>query len=480
MNSKQPDSPKTILRNQFYATVCDHLDTCHAEDFSKLVDVAVSVGLGVKTKTEWAIYLEMAFDSACVTLLLNAAPETLQRFTSDLGRIVNVSKLMGGPEKVEGAYQETRAEVWRSYSQALDEHSNSIYIFRDYPTLFDVGVNSKFSRIVGKLVTSAANAGNFVSMADSSDAENRFPTRTERKTEALTVFISTLNELAGRITELTEAPEPECQFIGRKVRLPIGNSPLEEVAAAVRSTYADFTHDDEGIRQHLAKMTETMFEDVRRVKISHAVETCVSRFVDGEMDYETPGSRGPGRASEYCPRLGALHREMFKGLTEAARDELRHRIRNQILSGFVFAELILDISEHSQTAATARDLYEQMWMQVYYTSTYSVEVTGSDAELKSHWHATTCKQLHDTIVTHGGTWFDDDRLICTAYFDGGMILRQLIAKPLVQTYQRDAATGGAHSALKADQPSKSTGCLLLLAAPLLFTAAMLCIGRAWL
>lgn len=243
----------------------------------------------------------------------------------------------------------------------------------------------------------------------------------------------------------------------------LGEREFSELADIIREVYESFTHSEQDQRKRLHDMTEAACAQIRELRIPHCTETCLMRFIDGEMDFQTPGSRGPGRSTEFCPRFAALHREMASRLSEQEKDALRTRIKVHILCGYTFAEVVMGITDRVDPLPTGKELYERLWMQLYYTNVFNVEPLSGSKEYEFYelWHAASCEPLHDAVVAFGGTWCADDLLICTAYFNGGLRLRHLESKPIPESELRDLLTYGLYSKFeKAEQERASgVGCL---------------------
>lgn len=238
-----------------------------------------------------------------------------------------------------------------------------------------------------------------------------------------------------------------------------GEREFLELADIIREVYESFTHPEQDQRKRLHAMTEAACAKIRGLRIPHCTEICLNRFIDSEMDFQTPGLRGPGRFTESCPRFAALHREMASRLSEREKDALCARIKIHILCGYTFAEVVMGITERVNPLPTGKDLYERLWMPLYYTNVYNVEPpSGSNQyEFCRLWHEATCEPLHDTVVAFGGTWSADDLLICTAYFNGGLRLRHLESKPIPEIELRDLLTYGLYSKVEQAEQQRASG-----------------------
>ena len=242
-----------------------------------------------------------------------------------------------------------------------------------------------------------------------------------------------------------------------------------DAAEAVATDYASFTTDNEEGRRQLALMTSQIrgWFDGRR--LSEQAEYCIDKFVASEVDYTTPGMRGLGRIGENVPRLAARHRGTVARMTDEEREALKRFIRRHVVCGYLFTEFAYGLTDESRQQVGANKLFE-MWVLTIYSSSSLVRMNPrnkDEDDVRTIWFGSTGRSVRDTLQSRGATWQDLDMHIVTHYFDGGMRLRALEARPLTPEQELNIATGGAYTreladAHKARIAAKGSGCSLLL------------------
>ena len=110
---------------------------------------------------------------------------------------------------------------------------------------------------------------------------------------------------------------------------------IEELKSAVEEITSAFKKGS-AVRKEL----QTRFEKQIVAGDVGAVAKCVDRFVQAELDFETPGDRGIGRASASVPRLGAYFRKELKQASAQVREEIAGDIRGLIWRGYLCSGLL--------------------------------------------------------------------------------------------------------------------------------------------
>lgn len=86
-------------------------------------------------------------------------------------------------------------------------------------------------------------------------------------------------------------------------------------------------------------------KDQKRV-ISNSAKTCVTRFVQAELDITTIGKRGMGRLTENFPRFGAQYKNILGKSDDDTLDKIKILFSNHLLCGYLFAEYIFYYGSH--------------------------------------------------------------------------------------------------------------------------------------
>ncbi|MGQ9780594.1 MAG: hypothetical protein ACUVRM_12125 [Bacillota bacterium] len=66
-----------------------------------------------------------------------------------------------------------------------------------------------------------------------------------------------------------------------------------------------------------------------------AVQSCISKFIDAEMDYLTKGDRGIGRMTTVYPRFAAYYRKQVSRLDQKQCSTLRDLFQDVILCAYI-------------------------------------------------------------------------------------------------------------------------------------------------
>ncbi len=154
---------------------------------------------------------------------------------------------------------------------------------------------------------------------------------------------------------------------------------------------------------------------------------------------------------------------------------MRKLVKQHILCGYLFLEANTNLGRVNDDQSSN---LLKMWIPMIYSSSGGESL---DAELKkgdesyewakSLWFGATSKQALDLMTKLGIVVDEKDALILLHYFDAGMILRFLEARPLTETELMDVATAGGYSRSMATEGAQNqgtvrgggTGCLLVLA-----------------
>lgn len=107
------------------------------------------------------------------------------------------------------------------------------------------------------------------------------------------------------------------------------------------------------------------FEENKTSISPEKIYYCLEKFLHAEFDYETPGVRGLGRASDYWPRLAGYFRSAFSKLSTEKTKELEVLITNMIVKCYLFSLLITNKKVESSSVKTNEEFYEKWIPQIY-------------------------------------------------------------------------------------------------------------------
>jgi hypothetical protein len=160
---------------------------------------------------------------------------------------------------------------------------------------------------------------------------------------------------------------------------------LEKAISSVR-TALEVSGQDQ--RPEWSTELEPQLDEVRRAFSGEAIDYCLDRFIQAELDFESPGQRGLGRISEVVPRYGAHYRKHLRRLDTAQLDAVDALIRTQILSGYLAFVLPRESPVEAADVQNGENLFRQ-WIPHIYSSSLAnaadeesrtlLAVLGSDA-----------------------------------------------------------------------------------------------------
>ena len=101
-----------------------------------------------------------------------------------------------------------------------------------------------------------------------------------------------------------------------------------------------------------------------RTSLDHQIY-CLEKLVDAELDHQTAGRRGLGRASEHTPRLGAYFRKAVSKLPQNRVDELKTLISTLMIKSYLAYLLPILGGDNISDSITAEELYEEWVPQIY-------------------------------------------------------------------------------------------------------------------
>lgn len=138
--------------------------------------------------------------------------------------------------------------------------------------------------------------------------------------------------------------------------MKITDKEIEKYANEMLSKMGEHFKSTESFRRNFEKNKKNIYPQ--------NISFCLEKFLHTEFDYETPGSRGLGRMSDYWPRLAAYFRDSFSKLSIDEMGELDSQITALIVKCYLFTILISDKSA-VQTVLTDEQLFEKWIPQIY-------------------------------------------------------------------------------------------------------------------
>ena len=98
-----------------------------------------------------------------------------------------------------------------------------------------------------------------------------------------------------------------------------------------------------------------------------AIDYCLSRYIEAELDFVTPGDRGIGRVSPAIPRFGAYYRKPLSKLPPTDIVELGNRMCSLMFQGYLAAALLAS-NFSPDTGKVDKDVLFNRWVPTIYSS----------------------------------------------------------------------------------------------------------------
>lgn len=126
-----------------------------------------------------------------------------------------------------------------------------------------------------------------------------------------------------------------------------------------------------GLTDQSIPAAQRRYERLRATAPSSGASYCLTRFISAELDFVGPGSRGMGRFTAEPPRLAAYFRQRFVNLSVSDVEELRDRVQELILTGYLSYALCVDGGDQGPLALSGDQLL-QKWIPRIYATDYEL------------------------------------------------------------------------------------------------------------
>lgn len=197
------------------------------------------------------------------------------------------------------------------------------------------------------------------------------------------------------------------------------------------------------IKQILFEYLDKM-DDLNKLFYSPAARYCIEKFVDGEMDHSTPGTRGFGRMSAYIPRFGGFYSKILKNLSKAELEVIKEIISKIIKYGYmksVFLDASIDKKPSKLKPIKDETLFKK-WIPEIYVSNLPEDQDINNLIDGGCWENIIyfCFRIEretnfpKKFLDPRNTYKDKLVLIISKYVEGGFLLR-ISEKRIIETVQ---------------------------------------------
>jgi hypothetical protein len=125
----------------------------------------------------------------------------------------------------------------------------------------------------------------------------------------------------------------------------------------------------------IGTVAEEKLAQLRPILNGSLLDSCVTPFVDAEMDFRTSGERGLGRTSVFVPRFGGHFRKRMSKLDSVQLTRIRTGVVRCVISGYLAYAIFYEVVESVVT--DAEQLYEK-WIPLIYSVDLNELGEGTD------------------------------------------------------------------------------------------------------
>ena len=132
---------------------------------------------------------------------------------------------------------------------------------------------------------------------------------------------------------------------------------------------------------------------------SEAITHCIEKYIEAELDYTTPGSRGIGRMTANIPRFGAYFKKPLLKLSSQELDKLYFLIQDLCIRGYLNSAIYVKWPARSDKLSNKTLLFKEWIPKIYITNPYNVSSEVWDIiKINSMF---TIIEVHDFMRKHG-------------------------------------------------------------------------------
>lgn len=125
----------------------------------------------------------------------------------------------------------------------------------------------------------------------------------------------------------------------------------------------------------ILEVIEPKFDKLMSGFNSEAITYCIEKYIEAELDYTTPGSRGIGRTVSIIPRLGSYFRKPLSKLSNKELNKLHCFIQDLCLRGYLDSVLYIEWPAKSDKLSNKEVLFEEWIPFIYTLNPYELDLT---------------------------------------------------------------------------------------------------------
>jgi len=201
--------------------------------------------------------------------------------------------------------------------------------------------------------------------------------------------------------------------------MDITHQDLEKYAEEMLTTLGEYSGSTDKFKEK--------FEQSKANISPERINYCLEKYLHAEFDYGTPGNRGLGRMSDYCPRLAAYFRSVFSKLSVERMRELDFLITALIVKCYLFPILISKKPMEPSKIKTGEQLFEKWIPQIY---TFNLSEMSDEiwnllfALIKKEWEGIK-EFFRQNGMTPGFFGGDKTGEILNGYVGAGLVMRAM-------------------------------------------------------
>lgn len=250
---------------------------------------------------------------------------------------------------------------------------------------------------------------------------------------------------------------------------------VSQVSTSVLDAYDTLqpaTQDDHRVNLELKQHVATWFSSSNR-KLNQASKYCIDRFVSSEIDFKTPGDRGPGRMTSFPPRFGGKYGNLLERIDSNLRSSIADAFANHILCGYFFCEHLLEcragrLIGRDRFPDGPEGVFNRWVPTIYYQlgppvfdKSFSQDNGQSYWDAKGLWGNATGHLILDYFEKIAVPHDDFADGLIRKFFDAGIMLRITEIKRISESQHFDNVTAGGYSASKilSQETPQRGGCM---------------------
>jgi hypothetical protein len=135
-------------------------------------------------------------------------------------------------------------------------------------------------------------------------------------------------------------------------------------------------------------MIDGMYDELKSTIDFEKIDYCMDRYINAEIDFQTPGDRGIGRMRDTIPRFGGYFRKQVSKLSSEDLEEIKSNLKQVLYTGYLIHIFLQEETLKDSKGQSSQELFKK-WIPKIYVS----KVENIPANLKNYLFGATSKKL---------------------------------------------------------------------------------------